>query len=149
MHVSPSIPQGAPPPAIVPMPAMNIPGLPSLGGADDDPTCTFQRVKTAFGIAASDTRTADFLSGLIASMRFPAPLPRPRHGGGIETGVTAKSCWLREAVRAWFAAYMPPAAATALHGEALRDAAADLDAKAGQLAGPLFLATKDGNRCDA
>ena len=66
------------------------------------PTCGFYWIRKAFGeggrSGCSEARFARFLTELIEQSGFPRPLPHAKHGGGIETGVTPRSQWLRAGV---------------------------------------------------
>lgn len=100
---------------------------------DEEPTIGFHWVKRRFGARCSDARFVEFLTNLIAECGFPKPLPHPRHGGGIERGVTDKSCWIRAAVFEWMADFLPPAIAQALDARAQEDAADEMDEAAARL----------------
>lgn len=104
---------------------------------DEQPTCTFQWIKHAFGQSGSDgcsdDRFVEFIDDLIELHGFPRPLPGPKWGGGIEAAVTRKSRWLRAAVITWLGDYLPPEAAAALNAAEAAAAAADMDAAAGNL----------------
>lgn len=108
-----------------------------IGLEEEAPTCGFYWIRRAFGQsgkkAPSDSRFARFLAGLIDRHGFPRPLPHPRHGGGIETGVAPKSEWLRAGVVEWFGDYLPPDTHAALDAAAEALAAADMDQAAGGL----------------
>lgn len=72
---------------------------------------------------------------LIRIERFPAPLPGVRGTATLtgEAAVRATARWDRRAVDAWFDGLLPPGAREALLDTAEREAAAALDANAGQL----------------
>lgn len=116
-------------------------------------TCTFHRIKAWMGCTGSESRVSDarfaeFLTELIGTSQFPKPLPSPRHGGGIERGVTPRSKWLKAGVLQWLSGYLPPDAADAIDTQALEQAARDMDAAAARLATPttLRLAASNGER---
>lgn len=105
-----------------------------IGLEEEAPTCGFYWIRRAFGQSGakspSDARFAAFLTDLIDTQGFPRPLPHPKHGGGIETGVAPKSEWLRAGVIEWFGDYLPPDTPAALDAAAEALAAADMDAAA-------------------
>lgn len=105
--------------------------------AGDDPTVSFYWIRKALGQSGkqgcSDRRFVAYVDDLIAKCGFPRPLPAPKHGGGIELGVTHRSQWLRAGVVEWLGDYLPPDAAAALDLAAAADAAADMDAAASNL----------------
>lgn len=109
-------------------------------GEEAAPTVAFPWVRRALGQsgprAPSDARFAAFIETLIAELGFPRPLPHPRHGGGIETGVTEKSCWLRAGVVDWLGDYLPPDAAAAVDTAHASAAADEMDEAAALLGKP-------------
>lgn len=81
-----------------------------------------------------DASLIAFVDLLIERLGFPQPLPHYRNGGGLETGVTARSEWLRAGVEAWLEDnFLPPSAAASLDREAEAEAAAAMDAAAHNL----------------
>ncbi len=109
----------------------------AASGDDEGTTCTFYWVRRQFGQGArsrcSDNKFGAFLEDLIENEGFPRPLPHPKHGGGIERGVTNRSQWIRAGVVEWLGDYLPPSAATAIDAQAMRSAADDMDAAARKL----------------
>lgn len=109
------------------------------------PTCSLMWVRRVLGHRrAGDASLIRFVQLLIAEQGFPRPLPHYKQGGGLETGVTHKSEWLRAAVEAWLEDnFLPPAAAAMLDRAAHDSAAAEMDAVADVLGAPLRLAASN------
>lgn len=100
----------------------------------DPPTCNLQWICKHLGFKGAEASQIAYVDGLIDLEGFPRPLPHLAHGGGISKEIHAtRSQWIRTAVEAWLADFLPPAGAAALDAAAQRDAAADMDARAGNL----------------
>jgi hypothetical protein len=97
-------------------------------------TCTFHYVRRELGQSAlSDRRLVAYLRGLIDGHGFPRPLPTLLRGGALTQDVTRKSNWIKSAVDAWLAGFIPPDCGATLDAAALRAAAADMDDNARRL----------------
>lgn len=106
----------------------------SPGGDPAAHTCTFHYVRTALGQSAlSDRRARDYLRQLIAQHGFPKPLPSLLRGGTITQDVTRKSAWIRSAVDAWLAGFIPPDCAATIDTVAMHAAATEMDQAAATL----------------
>lgn len=68
------------------------------------------------------------IAALIKNAGFPHPLP-----SGSRLTVCNRSRWLREAVDQWFEGQNTPEGLAAAHAAAAREAAADMDGRAGNL----------------
>lgn len=107
--------------------------LPSTNNVppNNEATCTFYHVKALLGVQRfSDDRTAAYLRTLVSDHDFPRPLPTPLRKGAVTLDVHPRSRWVRAAVDAWFAGYIPPAAAATIDAQAMQAAAHDMDAAA-------------------
>lgn len=83
----------------------------------------------------SDNWVLNYVRLLHANEGFPDPLPHFRLNGARAEGIGFKSRWTRDCVDAWFDRFLPPRLATvADEARTLRDAA-ELDRRAGELAG--------------
>lgn len=107
------------------------------GAAEDDgaefDTCTIWWIRARLGRRAyGDRRLVRFVALLIADEGFPPPLPALR-GQRLDKSVTTASVWIRSAVEAWLADWLPPASAAALDAAACRQAAAEMDEAAATL----------------
>lgn len=100
-----------------------------LAPADGDPpTCNLQWICRQLGEAGSDAAKITYVRGLIDDHGFPRPLPHLAHGGKISLDIhPIRSQWIRVAVEAWLADFLPPTATAALDAAAQRAAAADMD----------------------
>lgn len=110
--------------------------LPSTNNVppNDAATCTFYHVKSLLGVhAMSDDRAVQYLRTLVSDHDFPRPLPTALRKGAVTLDVHPRSRWVRAAVEAWFAGYIPPSAAATIDVQAMEAAAADMDAAALQL----------------
>ncbi len=94
----------------------------------DPPTCNLQWICRNLGHDGSDDAKIAYVRGLIADHGFPRPLPHLAHGGKVSLDIHAtRSQWIRTAVEAWLADFLPPAGAAAIDAAAQRLAAADMD----------------------
>jgi len=94
----------------------------------DPPTCNLQWICHQLGHDGSDGAKITYVQGLIAQHGFPRPLPHLAHGGKVSLDIHAtRSQWIRTAVEAWLADFLPPTATAALDAAAQRAAAADMD----------------------
>lgn len=106
----------------------------SAGTDPDATTCSFGYVRRELGQSAlSDRRMVDYLRGLIGGHGFPRPLPTLMRGGSLTQDVTRKSAWIKSAVDAWLAGFIPPDCAATMDAAAIRAAAEDMDAAAHSL----------------
>lgn len=97
-------------------------------------TCTFHYVKRELGQSAlSDRRAIAYLRQLIFAHGFPRPLPAIVRGGALTVDVTRKSAWIKSAVDAWLAGFIPPDCAATIDADAHRAAAAEMDTAATRL----------------
>ena len=110
--------------------------LASARSSDDraTQTCTFHYVRRELGQSAlSDRRMVAYLRALIADHGFPRPLPTLLRGGDLTADVTRKSSWIKSAVDAWLAGFIPPDCAATIDHQALRAAASEMDTAAANL----------------
>lgn len=100
----------------------------------DPPTCNLQWICRHLGHDSSEAGQVAYIRGLIAEHGFPRPLPHLAHGSKVSLDIHAtRSQWIRVAVEAWLADFLPPAGAAALDAAAMRAAAEDMDDMAGKL----------------
>lgn len=100
----------------------------------DPPTCNLQWICKHLGHDSSEAGQVTYVRGLIHGWGFPKPLPHLAHGGKVSNDIhPTRSQWIRTAVEAWLADFLPPAGAAALDAAAQRAAAADMDANAMKL----------------
>ncbi|TCM42074.1 hypothetical protein [Novosphingobium sp. ST904] len=78
------------------------------------------------------TRLKRYLSLLISEKSFPPPLPA-MVGHVLRNDVTVTSQWIRNSVEAWLDNFLPPENAAQADQTAMRAAALDMDANAGNL----------------
>lgn len=110
---------------------------------DESPTVSAHWVASQLGCADFGAhRLKQYLSMLIGQQDFPPPLPAlvsgnsravPSRPPRLEQSVTSNSRWRRVAVQAWLEDFLPPANAAQLDAQAMRAAADDMDASAGNL----------------
>lgn len=97
----------------------------------DPPTCNLQWICKHLGHESSEAGQIVYVRGLIDDHGFPRPLPHLAHGGKVSLDIHAtRSQWIRTAVGAWLADFLPPAGAAALDAAAQREAAAEMDSAA-------------------
>lgn len=97
-------------------------------------TCTIHYVQRELGEGQlSDKRLCAYLRKLIAEYHFPRPLPTVVRGGAVTADVHPRSKWIRDAVDAWLAGWIPPDCAATLDARAMASAATDMDAAAQNL----------------
>jgi len=108
---------------------------PATVPADDEPTCNLWYIRRQLGrFEYGDRRMVSYVTRLIEQAAFPPPLPTlSTRSAELITAVTPHSRWLRVAVDAWLADFLPPAAQVAVDRAAQAAAAAAMDHAAGQL----------------
>jgi len=79
-----------------------------------------------------ETRLKRYFSLLIKEKSFPPPLPA-MVGTRLLSEVTTRSHWIRHSVDAWLDNFLPPENATQVDNAAMKAAADDMDAMAGNL----------------
>lgn len=102
----------------------------------DEPatTCNLHYIQRELGaVGYSDARMLAYVAGLIRDHGFPRPLPSMLKGGGMTVEVRSGSRWVRAAVDAWIAGYIPPDCAATIDAAAMSAAADDMDANARNL----------------
>jgi hypothetical protein len=98
------------------------------------PTVNLTWIRKQLGFRASDDLLVTYIEALIEQREFPRPFPHLARGGMLSDDIhPMKSEWIRAAVEAWLASFLPPSAAAAIDAAAAREAAADMDAMAGNL----------------
>lgn len=113
--------------------------LPLAAIGEDQPSCTLWQVRLLLGRGDhSDDRFVRYVQALVDECGFPRPFPSVVKGSatrkaGLTLAVTPRSTFRRDAVLAWRDDYLPPACSARLDAEAMRCAAAEMDAAAGQL----------------
>ncbi|WP_310532536.1 hypothetical protein [Novosphingobium sp.] len=106
----------------------------SLHQPDPEPTCTLPWVRLQLGAQElTSGRLVRYVGLLIAERGFPPPLPNFSQRTGLSDEVTKDSRWIRSAVEAWLLDFLPPANAGAVDAAAMKAAAAEMDAAAGNL----------------
>ncbi|KUR80930.1 hypothetical protein [Novosphingobium sp. FSW06-99] len=97
-------------------------------------TCTLFYIRRELGQSAmSERRMIVYLRQLIAQHDFPRPLPLLLRDGTLTTQPHRRSAWIKSAVDAWLAGFIPPDCGATLDDQAHRAAAAEMDNAAAHL----------------
>ncbi len=103
-----------------------------LDGDPEARACTIFYIRRELGRQDyGDRRLVSYVQQLIVDHGFPPPLPAARKGrAGLSTDVCMESRWIRAAVDAWIADWLPPDSGAALIRADKTAAAEEMDAAA-------------------